>query len=185
MPAISLSALTRPVLALALLVSLLLVPDAFAGEAARFVGTYQGSAELQRADGTTEMRDMDVMIEETKDGFTVSWSTTIQKPDGRIKESDYSVDFLPSTRDGVYAAAMRRNVFGHTVQLDPMKGEPYVWGRIAGDTLTVFSLFVADDGGYEMQQFDRTLAEGGLILNFSRVKNGRPAKSVETFLQKQ
>lgn len=168
-----------------LLSVLLLTNPVRAADIEQFLGEYEGNADLIRSDGSTEPRDMSVSIEETKDGFNVSWSTTIQKPDGRIKESDYSVDFLPSGRDGIYSAAMTRNVFGHAVQLDPMKGEPYVWGRIVGDTMTVYSLFVADDGGYEMQQFDRTLADGGLMLKFSRLKNGVMERSVETFLQKQ
>jgi hypothetical protein len=77
---------------------------------------------------------------------------------------------------------MKRNVFGHDVQLDPMKGEPYVWARIHGDTLSVYSLFVAEDGGYEIQQFDRTLATGGLDLDFQSVRNGEIQRTVSTFL---
>ena len=156
-----------------------------ASEITPFVGSYKGSAEIVDADGTKTPRDMSVTITETKKGFNVSWTTTTYKPDGRIKEGRYSVDFVPSDRPNVYAAAMARNVFGHEVQLNPMKGEPYVWGRIEGNTLTVYSLFIDDHGGYEMQQFDRTLAEGGLNLSFSRFRNGTKSRSVETFLEKQ
>ena len=150
-----------------------------------FLGDYTGSAELVNADGTTEPRDMSVSISETKDGFNVSWATVAQKSDGRVKESAFSIDFLPTDRDGIFSAAMQRNVFGHAVQLDPMKGEPFVWGRIAGDTLTVYSLFVSPEGGYELQQFDRILAEGGLRLRFSRIANGEISRTVETFLERQ
>ncbi|GAA6192585.1 hypothetical protein DS909_17595 [Phaeobacter gallaeciensis] len=150
-----------------------------------FIGTYHGSAEVVNADGSKSPRDMSVEIVETGDGFNVSWRTISYKTDGRVKESAYSVDFLPTSRDGIFSAAMKRNVFGHAVQLDPMKGEPFVWGRIIGDTLTVFSLFVDANGGYEMQQFDRTLAENGLVLEFSRLSNGEKAKSVQTFLEKE
>ena len=66
-----------------------------------------------------------------------------------------------------------------------MKGEPFVWGRIRGDTLTIFSLFVDENGDYEIQQFDRTLADGGLTLKFTDSRNGRPQRSVETFLKRQ
>lgn len=152
---------------------------------AAFVGDYTGSAELVAADGTTTPRDMSVSIRKTRGGFRVDWTTVTYKPDGRIKVSPYSVDFLPSDRPGIYAAAMKRNVFGHAVQLDPMKGEPFVWGRISGDTLTIYSLFVDDEGGYELQQFDRTLAEGGLALEFSRFRNGQMLRSVTAFLERQ
>lgn len=156
-----------------------------AADIAEFVGDFTGSADMVAADGTTTPRDMSVSIRETDDGFRVDWTTVTYKPDGRTKVSPYSVDFLPSDRPGIFAAAMKRNVFGHAVQLDPMKGEPFVWGRIAGDTLTVYSLFVDDAGGYEMQQFDRTLTEGGLTLEFSRFRNGEMLRSVSAILERQ
>lgn len=149
-----------------------------------FVGTYSGSAEVLSADGSSSKRDMSVEIEETKAGFSVQWTSTTYKPDGRKKEKSYAIDFKPSDRDGIYSAAMQKNVFGHAVPLDPMKGEPYVWGRIEGDTMTVYSLFVDDAGGYEIQQFDRTLTENGLTLDFKSIRNGEPQRSVVTFLQK-
>ena len=150
-----------------------------------FVGDYVGSASVVDADGTETPRDMSVSIHETKDGFNVSWSTTTYKDDGRVKEQKFSVDFRPSARPDVFSAAMKRNVFGHEVPLDPMKGEPFVWGRIEGNTMTVFSLFIDSNGGYELQQYDRTLAEGGLDLSFSRFRNGTKSRSVETFLRKE
>lgn len=154
-------------------------------EVAPFLGEFSGSAEVIGSDGSATPRDMSVTIAESRDGFNVSWSTTTYKSDGRIKEQSYSVDFLPTDRDGVFSAAMTRNVFGHAVQLDPMKGEPFVWGRIAGDTLTVYSLFVDDDGSYEMQQYDRSLRDEGLLLTFSRVREGEKLRTVETVLERQ
>lgn len=172
--------MTAALFALALFIGV-----ARAAEVSDFVGEYTGSAEVISADGTLTPRDMSVMISETKQGFRVEWTSTTHKPDGRIKEKSYSIDFLPSEREGIYAAAMTRNVFGHAVQLDPMKGEPFVWGRIIGDTMTVFSLFVDDVGGYELQQFDRSLADGGLMLEFTNLRNGDKQRSVTTFLKRQ
>ena len=140
---------------------MMLCTPLYAGDIDAFVGDFSGSAELVSADGTKTQRDMSVSIRETKEGFSVKWTSTTYKPDGRVKEKSYSIDFVPSDRENVYSAAMKRNVFGHEVQLDPMKGEPFVWGRIVDETMTVFSLFVDDAGGYEMQQYDRTLADGG------------------------
>ena len=165
--------------------SALFVEQAHATGIGPFIGDYVGSANVVDVDGTTTPRDMSVSIHETSSGFNVSWHTTTYKHDGRVKEQKFSVDFRPSDRPDVYSAAMKRNVFGHEVPLDPMKGEPFVWGRIVGDTLTVFSLFIDEDGGYELQQFDRTLADGGLDLSFTRFRNGVKSRSVDTFLQKQ
>nr|WP_170615099.1 hypothetical protein [uncultured Ruegeria sp.] len=156
-----------------------------ASSIAPFLGDYTGSANLVDEDGSETPRDMSVSIHETDNGFNVSWTTTTYKADGRIKEQKFSIDFQPSDRPDVFSAAMKRNVFGHEVPLDPMKGEPFVWGRIDGETLTVFSLFISETGGYELQQFDRTLAEGGLNLSFSRFRDGVKSRSVETFLKKE
>lgn len=148
-------------------------------------GFYSGSAEIVRADGSTMNRDMSVEITQTRKGFEVAWSTTSVRANGTINEKDYLIEFLPSERDGVYAAAMQRNVFGHEVPLNPMKGEPFVWARTRDATLTVFSLFVDEAGDYELQQFDRTLVEGGLQLDFSVVRGGEITRSVNTFLARQ
>ncbi|WP_419555541.1 hypothetical protein [Ruegeria lacuscaerulensis] len=158
---------------------------AYAGNIAPFVGDYVGSANLVEDDGTETPRDMSVSIHEIRNGFNVSWSTTTYKSDGRVKEQKFSIDFKPTERSDVYSAAMKRNVFGHEVPLDPMQGEPFVWGRIEGETLTVFSLFIGESGDYELQQFDRTLAEGGLNLSFSRFRDGMKSRSVSTFLEKR
>ncbi|MEO9782186.1 MAG: hypothetical protein ABJH07_03740 [Sedimentitalea sp.] len=174
----------RAVLALIPAVVFCLMAQTAAAEIGRFVGHYVGSAEVIYSDGTTRPRDMSVTIEKTKKGFSVKWTTTTYKTRDRIKEATYEINFVPTDREGVFAAAMKRNVFGHETQLDPMHGEPYVWARIDADTLTVFSLFVNDSGGYELQQFDRTLAPGGLDLKFTRTANGKETRTTEVFLEK-
>ncbi|MEO0380988.1 MAG: hypothetical protein AAF252_12015 [Pseudomonadota bacterium] len=151
-------------------------------DASAFIGTYSGSAEVVALDGSVIPRDMSVEISETSDGFRVQWTSVTYRTDGEAREKSYEIDFVDSDRDAVFAAAQRKNVFGHEVQLDPMKGEPYVWARIVGKTLTVYSLFVGADGGYSMQQYDRTLAEGGLDLRFQAIRDGEIQRAVETFL---
>ena len=152
---------------------------------ARFAGSYHGSAEVVSSDGSASPRDMSVEIVKADDGFNVNWTSVTHRSDGRITEKSYSIDFVNTDRPNVYAAAQKKNVFGHSVQLDPMQGEPFVWARITGDTMTVYSLFVGDDGGYELQQFDRTLVENGLYLDFMRVRDGEQQKSVSTLLERQ
>lgn len=150
-----------------------------------FVGNYSGSAEVVRTDGTQQKRDLSVEISENSDGFVVQWATVTFWPDGRVNEKSYEIQFIPSAREGLYAAAQKKNLFGKSVQLDPMKGEPYVWGQILGETLTVYALFVDPVGGYVMHQYDRTLAEGGLDLEFYSVANGEKQHTVTSFLKAQ
>lgn len=157
---------------------------AAASDIERFVGQYSGSAEIVGDDGTVIPRDMSVSVAKTRRGFSVEWATITHYTADQRREKSYEISFVPSDRPGVFSAAMTKNVFGHEVQLDPMKGEPYVWARITGDTLTVFSLFVDADGGYELQQFDRTLANGGLDLTFTRIGNGKEKRTISAFLEK-
>ena len=103
----------------------------------RFIGRYSGSAEVED-DGASNRRDMSVVVEPAGDGFRVNWKSVTRKTDGRVKEKEYSIGFLPTARDGIYSSAMGVNLFGNPTPLDPMKGDPYVWSRITGDTLTVF-----------------------------------------------
>ncbi|MEM1073013.1 MAG: hypothetical protein AAF665_13440 [Pseudomonadota bacterium] len=167
--------------------AMMFVAFAFGARAdiAPFLGSYTGSAEVVSANGESRDRDMSVDISEQDEGFRVSWTSSTYRKDGSVNEKSYTVDFVPTEREGVYAAAQKKNVFGHLVQLDPMKGEPYVWGQIDGDSLTVYSMFVTESGGYEMQEFDRKLAPGGLNLDFRRVRNGEILRTVSTFLEKQ
>ena len=169
----------------ALVCALMLLAVQAKAEIAPFVGSYTGNAEVTQIDGTKIPRDMSVMISETKQGFTVTWTSITYKATGKVSEKSYTIDFVPSGRGNVYAAAQKKNVFGHEVQLDPMKGEPYVWSRIDDQTLTVYSLFVDVDGGYSLQQYDRTLADGGLNLRFQNIRDGEILRAVETFLTRE
>ena len=148
-----------------------------------FLGKYTGHAEIA-IDGAQNRRDLGVTIARSKDGFSVSWTTTTIKPSGKLKTKSYSIDFVPTRRGGVYSSAMKTNVFGGRVALDPMQGDPYVWARIVGPIFTVFALLILDDGGYEMQVYERTLTNNGLDLVFSRVHNGEQLKEIRATLNR-
>lgn len=150
---------------------------------ARFIGRYAGSAQVEH-NGQISLRDMSVAITPAGKGFAVNWKSVTHKTDGRLKEKEYTIQFLPTARAGIYSSAMGVNVFGNPVPLDPLRGDPYVWGRIRGDTLTVFSLLIDAGGGYEMQEYHRTLAAGGLDLEYKRVRNGANLKNIRVFLKK-
>src|SRR5581483_11801608 len=70
------------------------------------------------------------------------------------------------------------------VPLDPLRGDPYVWARIQGATLTVSALLITDDGGYEVHVYDRTLIAGGLLLEHSRVRDGAVLQTVTGTLKR-
>ena len=173
--------LLLPVFALVLA---LLPALGFAEGIERFFGTFTGHAEIT-VDGNTLKRDMSVTVEPSKDGFVLGWTSVTFRADGRVKEKTYSIGFVPSARDNIFKSAMKKNLFGKLTPLDPLQGEPFVWARIEGDTFSVFSLFINEVGDYEIQEFHRTLVEGGLDLVFHRVHNGIPEREIRTRLERQ
>jgi hypothetical protein len=144
---------------------------------AQFFGTYVGQTS-QAPNEPLEPRDLTTKISpHDTNGFTLEWTTVIRRADGPTRRS-YAVNFSPSSRPGIFSSAMRNDVLGQSEPLDPLKGDPYLWAQLSGRTLTVHAMLITDDGGYEMQTYKRTLAEGGMILRFSRNYNGREMKTV-------
>ncbi|AXI45133.1 hypothetical protein C1J03_03225 [Sulfitobacter sp. SK012] len=150
----------------------------------RFVGNYEGSADVVIGD-EAKPRDIKTLIEADGDGFTLRWTSVIYRNDGDVAEKVFMVDFDPSQRPSIYSSAMKSNLFGKQVPLDPLKGEPFVWARFEGDTFTVYSLYINTVGEYELQEYHRTLTEGGLNLLFRRVRNAVPEKEITAFIKRQ
>ena len=59
-----------------------------------------------------------------------------------------------------------------------MKGDPYVWCKVEGKSLTVHALLITEGGGYELQIYRRTLKAGGLELEYMRVRNNEVLRTV-------
>jgi len=150
-----------------------------------FFGVYAGEAEVARADGSTSTRSLDVTIQPWKRGFSVAWTTIRHRKDGSIDRKSHKINFAPSQRGGIYRSAMKADMFGALVPLDPLKGEPYVWARVREKTLTVYALHIRADGAYEMQVYDRMLTKTGLDLRFSRWREGEAVKVIKAALKRQ
>ena len=148
-----------------------------------FFGKYTGHATY--TENNIEInRDLGVLIRETDEGFKVDWEVTTVRPDKKSKTKKYSISFTPTKRDHVFEAAMQPSIFGGKKPLDPIKGDPYVWARILDQTLTIYALLINDDGGYELLSYDRSLADNGLNLNYSRIHDGNQLKTISSFLEK-
>ena len=142
-----------------------------------FFGEYEGKA-VTDYDGELRKRDLRVKISPYEKAFTVNWISVTKKADGKLKRKEYSINFHPTPREHIYRSGERKDFFGNAVPLDPMKGDPYVWARIDGDTLTVYALHVLEDGGYEMQTYARQRIPEGLDLKYSRVRDGEILRTV-------
>ena len=144
----------------------------------QFFGEYQGEA-ITDHEGELGKRDLRVKISPTSNGFNVNWISLTRRADGKLKRKEYSIDFLPTRRHNIYRSGQGRDMFGNAVPLDPMNGDPYVWARIHEQTLTVYALHVLEDGGYEMQTYERARIPHGLSLKYSRVRDGQVLRTVE------
>ncbi|MGI9385524.1 MAG: hypothetical protein ACR2PO_20425 [Methyloligellaceae bacterium] len=150
----------------------------------KFFGSYEGYTISSQDEGLTK-RDLNIEIKPFEDeGFTVAWTTVLRKADGKERSKAYTVNFLPSSRSSVYAAAAKKDLFGHMKPLNPLEGDPYVWAAIDGDTLTVRSLHIGKTGGYEIQVYGRTLTKDGMATRFERIRDGQNLKIIEGMLKR-
>ena len=149
-----------------------------------FLGVYAGQT-VFASDAGYSKRDMNVMIEREGQGFLLEWTTVTQKANGKDKTKTHTVAFQPSGRPGIYQPVGKIDRFGNKVPLEPLKGDPQVWARIEGKTLSVYATVITEDGGVEMQTYDRTLVPGGMDLHFTRIRNGRPLKEIKARLEIQ
>lgn len=148
-----------------------------------FLGRYEGRSIL-RGDDATTIRDLTVVIRPDGDRFRIEWTTVSWHGDGDVKRKGYSIGFEQTQRPGIFRSTMRTDMFGHQVPLDPLKGDPYVWCRIAGRVLTLYSLQITDGGGYDLQIYERTVDGDKMALRFTRLREGEPAKELTATLEK-
>lgn len=93
-----------------------------------FFGEYEGTTVVDEGNALSK-RELHVEISEAKKGFRLSWKTVIHKPDGRKKTSENAFEFRPSGREGIFVSAVRKDMFGNRVPLDPLKGESLSLGE--------------------------------------------------------
>ena len=157
-------------------------PSRAAYQYEKFIGEYLGEGITSEGEVLTK-RDLSVEIKPKQEGFILTWVSVTHKKNGSLKRKAYTVHFKPKG-NGLYGSAMRTDMFGNQVPLDPLKGEPYVWARISGDTLFVYAMLITDEGGYEMQVYERTLTPGGMDLTYYRVRDEGIKRTVRGTLKR-
>lgn len=171
------SAITCRLSAAVLAVFAILCATAHAATIEDFYGTYAGETIGNNDEGLTK-RDLGLTIRPSDDGFNITWTTVTRDAAGESKRKTYSIDFDATRKPNIFSSAMRKDMFGNRVPLDPLKGDPFVWATIRDQTLVVYSLLLTEDGGYEMQTYERTLSLEGLHLEFSRIREGLHLKYI-------
>jgi hypothetical protein len=144
---------------------------------AEFFGEWRGSGVSQSnvsLNFKVTARDLDVAIRPEGEGFAVRWTTVLRQkgdpgaPTAERKSSE--IHFVPAGKPNVW----RGRDFA-----DPMGSNGYAWARIEKQTLVLHVLSVRDDGGYEMQIYERTLEGTGMRLKFTSHRDGDPVRSVK------
>ena len=142
-----------------------------------FEGVWRGSA-LSESNISVHFRvtarDMDVEIRPFgAGGFTVRWATILRQKG----DPSAPVETLKETQVAFNPDTTRANVWVAATQGDPVKGEAMYWARLNGQTLTVYSLGIAEDGSAELQIYRRTLTGLGMELEFNRTVDGEAVRS--------
>jgi len=141
-----------------------------------FVGQWQGMGVASGESGyflDETVRDLDVTIRGDNSGFTVDWTTVVRKGpvgDRKVERKETSVTFQPSPQP---------NVFQSTDSGDLFAGESLTWARLDRQTLVVYHLVLNEEGAMELSRYSRTLLGGGMELEFTRLRDGEPVRSVE------
>jgi hypothetical protein len=146
-----------------------------------FFGSYEGESISVSEEGIGK-RDLAIAIVPRGNGFNLTWTTITHADAPSPVRKTYSIDFVPTRKGNVYASAMRTDMFGNRVPLNPLEGDPFVWATIRGQTLSVYALMITPAGGYEMQTYHRTLTGEGLRLEFSRLRDGTPQRFITGML---
>jgi hypothetical protein len=147
-----------------------------------FAGSWKG-VELQvegdAGDLALEPKDLDVQIQSSGSGFSVSWTGLVREDGGPLKRQSNEASFVATDRPGVYAfepggASMFSRLFADPATGNPLTGETLLWARLAGETLTIYSLAVDSRGRFDLVRYARTLRAGGLDVHFTqRLENDR------------
>jgi hypothetical protein len=143
------------------------------GLPASFHGDWQGE-ELTVDDGSTELEvtaeDLNVRIESDDSGFRMRWTALSRKGAGDpLARSEVEARFEPTDRPGVFAfdpeqSSMLLSLFGDPATSNPLEGEPLLWARLDGETVSVYGLAINPDGSFDLYQHVRALSAEGMTV---------------------
>jgi hypothetical protein len=155
---------------------------------ADFYGEWQGvTAEVQGIGGVTP-QDLSVTIRPDGTGFRMQWTELEIGSGGVAGRRDVRVSFDPTGQPGVFAyreepGSMLERLFASPATSNPLEGETLLWARLVGPTLTVYSLALDHDGGFQLDRYEHTLQEGSMSYVGSRRTGRGPIAIVEGRLE--
>ncbi len=149
---------------------------------AAFFGNWQGNA-ISESDISVHFkltsRDIGVTVKSSSDGFTLSWNT-VQRQRG---DPNNPKEELKATN--IQFKSVRQGVWRGTDTRDPLTaGQPYAWAYIKKNRLLVNVLQIYPDGTHEIQVYTRTLTGGFMLLEFTRIVEGKQVRTAKGRLVK-
>jgi len=146
-----------------------------------FAGAWQGTALQVEGDAqglALAPEDLDVQIRTDGADVQISWTGLARQHDGGLERQKIDARFTRTDRPGVYAfepgGSSFFGLFADPATGNPLEGETLLWARLAGSTLTVYSLSITFDGGFDLDRYARTLGDGGIEVHYThRMENNR------------
>jgi hypothetical protein len=144
------------------------VSPAFAQGAlpAAFYGDWQGE-ELTVTEGSNDVEvaaaDLGVRIVPDGNGFRLTWTALTHGGAGTpLSRQAIEARFEPGDRPGVFVFNPERSslllrLLGDPATSNPLEGQPLLWARLEGETLSVYGLAINPDGSFDLYQHVRTL----------------------------
>lgn len=143
------------------------------GLPAAFYGEWRG-VEVTVEDGDADLgataEDLNVRIAPDDSGFRMSWTALSRKQsDGPLVRHPVEARFAPADRPGVFVfdpeqSSFLLRLFGDPSTSNPLEGEPLLWVRLEGQTLSVYGLSITPEGGFDLYQHVRTLTGDGMTV---------------------
>lgn len=135
-----------------------------------FYGDWQGEDVI--VDGNADFRatadDLSVRIAPDDSGFRMHWTAlSREEAGGPLVRHPVEARFEPADRPGVFVfdseqSSLLLRLFGDPATNNPLEGEPLLWARLDGETLSVYGLAINADGSFDLYQHVRTLTDAGM-----------------------
>ena len=145
-----------------------------------FAGDWRG-AELRVSGAAEDLKpspaDLDVQVVAADAGFQMSWTVFRRAEGGTFESQKIDASFAPTERPGVFAfepgsSSLLTRLFADPATANPLEGEALLWARLAGATLTVYSLAIDTDGSFDLDRYARTLTDQGMTARYDhRIEN--------------
>lgn len=162
-----------------ILIALLLAGTARGELADALAGQWRGSLLVTGADTRTEL-PVNARLGATRDGFEVAINAPGAKP--------LDATMVPGPAPDVFEVKAGGGLFGFLGDGDDqsvLDGRPLLWARRTAESLVVYRLQIAADGGFELLHIVLTPAAGRLEVTVERRLDGRSEPGLHGFLDRR